>query len=177
MRKKTNSWSKKNLALIAKYEPVSILVSKYDKEEAIELLSGLDSHNYSITLVEKEIDDLWLRDTGPTFIYDQNNKKLGIDFNFNGWGEDQEHELDTKVASFICDKTNTPIISTDLVLEGGCFEIDGEGIAILTESCVLNDNRNPNFSKNEVEEELKYLLGLEKISRVKILQMDIQTFM
>ena len=162
---------KRDLALIAKtiakYEPVSILVSKYDKDEAIKLLDGLDSHNFTITLVEKEIDDLWLRDTGPTFVYGEDKKKYGIDFNFNGWGEDQEHRLDSKVASFISNRTKTSVINTDLVLEGGCFEIDGEGIAILTESCVLNDNRNPNLSKKEVEEELKYILGLKKIIWLK----------
>lgn len=162
---------KRNLSLIAKtiakYEPVSVLVSSYDKNKAIKLLDGLDSHNYPITLVEKEIDDLWLRDTGPTFVYNNKNEKLGVDLNFNGWGEDQEHELDSTVASFITKTTNTKTINTDLVLEGGCFEIDGEGLAIMSESCILNDNRNPNKSKKEVEEELKHLLGLEKIIWLK----------
>lgn len=162
---------KRNLSLIAKtiakYEPVSVLVSPYDKNKAIKLLDGLNSHNYPITLVEKEIDDLWLRDTGPTFVYNNKNEKLGVDFNFNGWGEDQEHELDSSVASFITKTTNTKTIKTNLVLEGGCFEIDGEGLAIMSESCILNDNRNPNKSKKEVEEELKYLLGLEKIIWLK----------
>ncbi|WP_108063558.1 agmatine deiminase family protein [Poseidonibacter lekithochrous] len=162
---------KRNLSLIAKtiakYEPVSVLVSPYDKNKAIKLLDVLNSHNYPITLVEKEIDDLWLRDTGPTFVYNNKNEKLGVDFNFNGWGEDQEHELDSTVASFITKTTNTKTIKTDLVLEGGCFEIDGEGLAIMSESCILNDNRNPNKSKQEVEEELKYLLGLEKIIWLK----------
>ncbi|NQY22705.1 MAG: agmatine deiminase family protein [Campylobacteraceae bacterium] len=162
---------KRNLALIAqtiaKYEPVSILVSKNDKNEAIELLAELPTPKYPITLFETEIDDLWLRDTAPTFVYNQDHKKFGIDFNFNGWGEDQEHELDSKVTSFICKKNNIPILNTALILEGGSFEIDGEGIAILTESSVLNDNRNPNWTKTEVEEELKYLLGLEKIIWLK----------
>ena len=162
---------KRNLALIAqtiaKYEPVSILVSKNDKNEAIELLAELPTPKYPITLFETEIDDLWLRDTAPTFVYNQDHKKFGIDFNFNGWGEDHEHELDSKVTSFICKKNNIPILNTALILEGGSFEIDGEGIAILTESSVLNDNRNPNWTKTEVEEELKYLLGLEKIIWLK----------
>ena len=162
---------KRNLALIAqtiaKYEPVSILVSKNDKNEAIELLAELPTPKNPITLFETEIDDLWLRDTAPTFVYNQDHKKFGIDFNFNGWGEDQEHELDSKVTSFICKKNNIPILNTALILEGGSFEIDGEGIAILTESSVLNDNRNPNWTKTEVEEELKYLLGLEKIIWLK----------
>ena len=162
---------KRNLALIAKtiakYEPVSILVSKYDKNEAIELLGDLDSHNYSITLVEKDIDDLWLRDTGPTFVYNKKNEKFGVDFNFNGWGEDQEHELDSTIAKSVCKKSNVKRIETDLILEGGCFEVDGEGLAIMSESCILNDNRNPNKSKKEVEKELKYFLGLEKIIWLK----------
>lgn len=162
---------KRNLVLIAKtiakYEPVSILVSPKDKNKAIKLLGDLESNNYPISLVEKEIDDLWLRDTGPTFVYNQKNEKFGIDFNFNGWGEDQEHELDSTVARFISNKTNTKRIESNLILEGGCFEIDGEGLAIMSESCILNDNRNPNKSKKEVEEELKHLLGLEKIIWLK----------
>jgi len=52
-------------------------------------------------------------------------------------------------------------------LEGGCFELDGQGTAIMTESCILNDNRNPNKGKAEVENELKKLLGLDKIIWLK----------
>jgi agmatine deiminase len=50
-----------------------------------------------------------------------------------------------------------------LVLEGGGIEVDGHGTAIITESCVLNENRNPGVSKAECERELKRVLGLEKI--------------
>lgn len=167
-------WSKKqipevkrNLALIAKtiakYEPVSILVSPDDRDEAISLLDGLDTHNFPIELIEFTIDDLWLRDTAPTFVKGSDGKKYGINFNFNGWGEKQEHTQDSKVANFITKRANATLKTTDLVLEGGCFEIDGHGTAILTKSCVLNDNRNPNMTKTEVEEELKVLLGLKKI--------------
>lgn len=52
---------------------------------------------------------------------------------------------------------------TDLVLEGGGIEVDGEGTAIITESCVLNENRNPGKSKKDVEAKLADLLGLKKI--------------
>jgi len=162
---------KKDLALlaktIAKYEPVSILVNPKDKNEALKLLGGLEKHNYPIKLIEVPIDDLWLRDTAPTFVYDEAGKKIAIDFNFNGWGDKQEHHYDAKIAKFIAVKAGVFRIVSELVLEGGSFEIDGEGTAILTESSVLNDNRNPDFSKQEVEEELKALLGLEKIIWLK----------
>lgn len=49
------------------------------------------------------------------------------------------------------------------MLEGGGIEVNGHGTAIITESCVLNSNRNPGVSKTDCESELKRLLGLEKI--------------
>jgi len=158
---------KKNLALIAKtiakYEPVSILVSPDDYQQALFLLGGLDSHNFPIKLIKFELDDLWLRDTGPTFVIGDNREKVAIDFNFNGWGNKQEHSRDAKVAKFIAKQSEAIIKRTNLVLEGGCFEIDGNGTAILTKSCVLNNNRNPQLSQHQVEQELKALLGLRKI--------------
>ena len=158
---------KRNLAAIAKtiakYEPVSMLVSPDDYDEAIYLLEGLDSQNYPIELIEFITDDLWLRDTGPTFVRGSDGQKYGINFNFNGWGNKQEHTQDAKVANFVTNTANATIQTTDLVLEGGCFEVDGRGTAILTKSCVLNNNRNPHISQVEVEEELEFLLGLKKI--------------
>jgi len=154
-----------NLALIArtiaKYEPLSILVREEDYETALALIGT--GHAYPVRLIISNLNDFWLRDTGPTFVLNEKGEKAGIDFNFNGWGEDQIHHHDAKVAGFINTQLNVPTLNTDLILEGGCFEVDGEGMAILTESCVLNDNRNPNKTKAEVESELKRLLGLKKI--------------
>ena len=158
---------KRNLALItktiAKYEPVSMLVSPHDYDEAISLLDGLKTHQFPITLIPFVTDDLWLRDTAPTFVKGSDGKKYGINFNFNGWGEKQTYAQDAKVADFITKKANAIPITTDLILEGGCFEIDGHGTAIMTKSCILNDNRNPDMSQIMVEKELKSLLGLKKI--------------
>lgn len=157
---------KKNLALIAntiaKYEPVSVLVSPRDYQEAAKLMN-IQNSPYPISLVEFDVDDLWLRDTAPTFVKNAQGEKVAINFNFNGWGNKQEHALDKQVASFIAKQSNVKSYQSALVLEGGCFEIDGEGTAILTESCVINDNRNPLLNKIEIENELKRLLGLKKI--------------
>ncbi len=158
---------KKNLALIArtiaKYEPVTMLVSPSDYRQAMNLLGGLDNHNHPIRLIKFTTDDLWLRDTGPTFVITNDHRKKGINFNFNGWGEKQEHTYDSKVADFITQTAKATIKNTLLTLEGGCFEVDGHGTAILTKSCVLNNNRNPYLSQPQVEKELKSLLGLKKI--------------
>jgi agmatine deiminase len=158
---------KRNLVLIVKtiaqYEPVSILVSKHDHNEAVRMFGDLTSHHFPIELVNFATDDLWLRDTAPTFVKGSDDKKYAIDFNFNGWGEKQEHFQDSKVAGFIAQKSNAILRKTNIVLEGGCFEDDGHGTAILTKSCVINNNRNPHLNQGQIEKELKSLLGLRKI--------------
>ncbi len=162
---------RQNLALIAimiaKYEPVFMLVRPQDHALAVELLGGLTNHNYPIELIEFQMNDLWMRDTAPIFVLDAQGNKAAIDFNFNGWGESQAYDLDAKIASFVAQQTQTRKIRSSLTLEGGCFEVDGQGTAIMTESCILNQNRNPNRSKVAVEAELKQLLGLEKIIWLK----------
>lgn len=160
--------------LVAKYEPVSMLVREQDYDLALDLLDGLETHNYPIELNEFNMNDLWMRDTGPAFVINEKGQKAAINFNFNGWGEDQTYEYDAKVADFVAKKAGVKSIQSSLVLEGGCFEVDGQGTAIMTESCILNDNRNPDRSKQEVEAELKELLGLDKIIWLKgIMNKDI----
>lgn len=158
---------KRNLVLIAKtiakYEPVSVLVSPDDFDEAKSLFGDLSAHNFSIELVKFKTNDLWLRDTGPTFVKGSDSHKYGINFNFNGWGEKQVYKLDSKVADFITNKVEGVVKKSNLTLEGGCIEVDGAGTAIMTKSCIINDNRNPNISQKAIENELKQLLGLKKI--------------
>ena len=142
---------------IAKYEPVSMLVRQSDLPLAKQLMGS------KVELIVCQLDDLWMRDTGPVFIMTENGDKAGVDFNFNGWGEKQEFDQDAKIAAFVTQNAGVRRIQTELILEGGGIEVDGHGTAIITESCVLNENRNPGVSKIQCERELKRLLGLEKI--------------
>ncbi|MEB4615860.1 agmatine deiminase family protein [Leucobacter sp. M11] len=139
-------------ATIARYEPVRALVNPGEGFTPIA----------NVEYVTHPIDDLWIRDTGPTFIR-TGTGTLGVDFNFNGWGNRQEHAADAAVAAGVCDLVGSDRVDTELVLEGGALEIDGEGTAIITESCVLNDNRNPGWSKADVEAELWRTLGIERV--------------
>ncbi|HHL2826224.1 TPA: agmatine/peptidylarginine deiminase [Citrobacter murliniae] len=152
---------RENLATIAKtiaaFEPVNMLVREEDSDLAARLCGS------TVNLLIHPIDDLWIRDTGPVFVNNSSGELGGIGFNFNGWGDKQEHARDAEVAEFVTDYTRAAFIRSSLVLEGGGIEVDGEGTAIITESCVINPNRNPGVSKAECERELKHLLGLEKI--------------
>ncbi|WP_020559514.1 agmatine deiminase family protein [Thiofilum flexile] len=155
--------TRRSLALIAttiaKYEPVSLLVRESERAMAEELIQA----NPKISLVTCPINDLWIRDTGSTFVVNDQNQKAAVNFNFNGWGNKQEHKLDAKVAAFVAQKAGVKALNTSLIMEGGCIEVDGHGTAIITESCVLNKNRNPKVSKAQFEDLLMPLLGLDKI--------------
>ena len=142
---------------IAAYEPVHMLVREADHDTASRLC------NNKVQLIVQDIDDLWMRDTGPVFVKSSSGQLAGVDFNFNGWGNKQEHEADAAVAAFVCEHSGVARLQTKLVLEGGGIEVDGHGTAIITESCVLNPNRNPGASKAACEAELKRLLGISKV--------------
>ena len=142
---------------IVAYEPVNMLVNESDFALAKQKLDA------RVKLIVAPVDDLWMRDTGPVFVVNANGEKAGVNFNFNGWGLKQTFANDKKVAGFVTQQAGVRMLSTKLVLEGGGIEVDGKGTAIITESCVLNPNRNPGLSKADCETELKKLLGIRKI--------------
>lgn len=152
---------RQNLATVAKaiaqYEPVMMLVRPEERKLANKLCGD------KVTLIDSPLDDLWIRDTGPTFVLNAQQQLGAVDLNFNGWGEKQDYDDDATVAEFIARRSQAKRLTTDIVGEGGGIEVDGAGTAIITESCFVNDNRNPDVPKAEIESELKRLLGLKKI--------------
>ena len=81
--------------------------------------------------------------------------------------EKQAFGQDAKIAQWMTQQIGVKSLPSDLILEGGAIEVDGQGTAIISESCVLNNNRNPTVSKAQCEDELMSLLGLEKIIWLK----------
>nr|WP_230405217.1 agmatine deiminase family protein [Undibacterium rugosum] len=158
---KLYSAAQDNLASIARaisqYETVHMLVREEDYETAARKCGN------AVKLVVQPLDDLWMRDTGPVFVKNTQGKLAAVNFNFNGWGKKQEYDRDAQVADVVRRRAGAKLLRSGLVLEGGGIEVDGEGTAIITESCVLNPNRNPGISKAQCEAELRQLLGLKKI--------------
>ncbi|WFU67196.1 agmatine deiminase family protein [Bradyrhizobium brasilense] len=152
---------RENLALVAKeiaaHEPVNMLVRKEDYDIAARLCGP------RVNLVVQPLDDIWIRDTGPVFVTNPSGQLGAVGFNFNGWGGKQRHAHDAKIAERVAELAQAEFIKAGPKLEGGGIEVDGEGTAIITKSCVLNDNRNPGLTKDECEAELFRLLGLQEI--------------
>ena len=148
---------------VAGFEPVTMLVNPAAMGRAEGLRASM-VNAARIELVSAALDDLWLRDTGPVFVRRINSSELlAVDFNFNGWGGKQAHRNDASVSAWIARRSDTPSVKSALVLEGGGLEVDGEGTAIVKESCVLNANRNPGRDRAGVERLLRDTLGLTKI--------------
>ena len=143
---------------IAKYQPVTVLCRPAQLAQA---KSKCGTRN--IRFISVALDDIWMRDYGGCFVVDEQGGRGLVDFNFNGWGNKQAHANDTLVADELSYQTNATYISSQLTGEGGGIEIDGFGTAIITESCWVNSNRNPGWTRAQIEAELKANLGLRKI--------------
>ncbi|MEO1042427.1 MAG: agmatine deiminase family protein [Pseudomonadota bacterium] len=142
---------------IAAFEPVSMLADKSHHARA-RRLCGPD-----VELVDIATDDMWSRDSGPVFVRNGQGEKAVVDFNFNGWGGKQTHDQDHAVAKAVADRLGLTVFNSGLVGEGGGIEYDGDGTLILTESCWVNDNRNPGLTRDEIERDLKELLGVQTV--------------
>ncbi|MET9519913.1 agmatine deiminase family protein [Streptomyces sp. NPDC002994] len=141
------------------YEPVTVVCGPGQSAGARELL-GPD-----IELVERELDDAWMRDIGPTFVKDDETGELAaVDWVFNGWGAQDwaTWEHDSKIAGMIADIAGVATLSSPLVNEGGGIHVDGEGTVLLTETVQLGPERNPQWTREQVEAEIHAKLGTTK---------------
>lgn len=135
-------------------------------------LKLLDSIKKNIHIVLCDNDDAWARDTGATIVVGRDscrNLRRGISWKFNGWGGDYNglyahYENDQLVARKMCEALNIPCDELpDFVLEGGSIHVDGEGTLITTEECLLSPGRNPDMSREDIENVLMKRLGVSKI--------------
>ena len=149
-------------AAIAVSEPVTMAVSHRQFEHARNVLPP------GVRVVEMTTDDAWVRDSGPTFVIDDAGGRRGVDWHFNAWGGLEgglypEWHDDDLVARKILEIEGADRYRAPIVLEGGSIHVDGEGTCLTTEECLLNHNRNPALSREQIEEQLRAHLGVEKI--------------
>jgi agmatine deiminase len=144
-------------AAIVEHEPVSMLVQAKHQALAARLCGP------KVKLVDVQTDDMWARDSGPVFLRNHEGQIAALDLNFNGWGGKQQHRLDKQVSASVAKQLGCPYFRSEITGEGGGLEYDGDGTLLLTESCWLNDNRNPGWTREEIEAELKVSLGVEKL--------------
>lgn len=143
---------------IARFEPLTLFADPDDAEDARRRCGP------SINVVALPLDDSWLRDSAPTVLVDSQGRRAAAGFTFNAWGGKYlPHDRDAAHAARIAQWADFPLYKSPLVAEGGAFLSDGEGTLITAETCILNPNRNPGWSKAEADAELRAMLGVEKV--------------
>ena len=144
--------------VISSFEPVSMVVHPRDREMAQAVLGN------DIECVEIPIDDGWFRDNGPNFLITDHGDVAAACFAFNAWGGNYEpFDDDAQAGPRLLSQLGLRMFQSGMTAEGGGITVDGEGTLITTETCFLNPNRNPGWSKDEVEAELCRMLGVTKV--------------
>jgi agmatine deiminase len=138
-------------------EEVRLVAADAEAAEAARSMSG-----GMFTVVEQRFGDIWLRDTGPIIL--KNRRGLcAACFQFNGWGYKYTLEGDEDVAMGLATSAGIDAQSHDWVFEGGALDVDGTGLAVTTEQCLLNPNRNRGMPREQVEARLRDDLGISRL--------------
>jgi agmatine deiminase len=112
-------------------------------------------------------NDAWCRDHGPNYVFRQQEgirEKIILNWEFNAWGEKyanyhEDNDVPVKIAAL----QQLPLVSPAMILEGGSIDVNGKGLVLTSEACLLNPNRNPTLSREQIEQNLRQYLGIEKV--------------
>jgi agmatine deiminase len=144
---------------VAAFEPVTMIANAGPDSESARAACG-----EGVEIVQLPLDDSWLRDCGPIYSYGESGERIAVHFRFNAWGERfSPWDRDAAVGRLIAERLNDEVHEAPLVLEGGSILTDGEGTLLTTEQCLLNPNRNPSLSREQIEDELRAQLGVQRI--------------
>jgi agmatine deiminase len=141
---------------ISQFEPVVMLASGAAATVARAQLGR------AVEIWDIPTDDLWCRDSGPTFVKNIKGELAVAHIQFNGWGKKQPHRNDARIAAMIAKRLGLPLLATGLVGEQGGIEHDGAGTLLAHASCWVNPNRNKGNAAT-IGKLLNGALGGEKI--------------
>ncbi len=151
------------MAALAPHEIVNLLV---DDEETAQTVRRRCRFSGAANICCHQIRtvDSWIRDYGPNFIANDKGGLAYNDWKFNAWGNKYEElKQDDSIPARLESLLNVPRFEPGIVMEGGSLEVNGAGCVLTTEQCLLNPNRNPHLTKDELEQHLKNYLGVEKV--------------
>ncbi len=174
---KEESWPGKiesvfaSYSLFVKYLSLSEKVRINVEDEAMKASASKHLHNADVAWNNIEFyfnptNDAWCRDHGPAFIINPKSeqKKAVIDWDYNAWGNKYPpYDKDDVVPTLIAQRFDLPVFYPRIVMEGGSVEFNGKGSLLTSKSCLLNKNRNPHLSQNQIENYLINYYGVEQI--------------
>ena len=152
-------------ATISRYETVRLNVAGPLQAAARRLLNRAKADLARVEIFDHATDDAWCRDHGPIFVKSARTGEVALtDWQFNAWGgKYPKFNDDNQVPSRVAGVLRLRHFKNPMVLEGGSIDVNGEGLMLTTEACLLNKNRNPQLTRGQIEQALRDFLGVHTI--------------
>jgi agmatine deiminase len=153
------------VAKISRYEDVRINIAKPLQPRARSLIERAKADFARVTFFDHPTNDTWCRDHGPIFVKHARTGEVALtDWIYNAWGgKYPPFDSDDAIPEKISCALGLQRFARKMVLEGGSIDVNGVGLLLTTEACLLNKNRNPALTKREIEEALREMLGVRTI--------------
>ncbi len=152
-------------ALISRFEAVCINAARPLHARIRLLLRQAKADPGRVTLFAHPTDDAWCRDHGPIFVKHGRTSEVALtDWEFNAWGEKYprwrlDNAIPERTARALCLRR----FAQNMVLEGGSIDVNGSGLLLTTEACLLHSNRNPSLTRGEIEQNIRAAFGVRTI--------------
>lgn len=160
-------------------EGMALLHTHFKKHITFAQNETFKSYNqqYGLHIVRVPTNDTWARDFGGISVEAEGGIAL-FDFVFNGWGLKYPANYDNQITqNIVCEAfknthlsplvkrifSSYRLIKTNMILEGGSIESNGAGVLLTNTQCLLEKNRNPHLSQDEIESKLKEYFGLDSV--------------
>lgn len=153
------------VAQISRFEPVRINCAAKLQPRAKRLCAAAGADMTQVTFHHHPTNDAWCRDHGPIFVKNDRTGEVAVtDWVHNAWGgKYPPYDLDNRIPQRIAQKLKLRRFENDMVLEGGSIDVNGQGLLLTSEQCLLNKNRNPHLSRRAIEQNLKDYLGVQRV--------------
>ena len=147
--------------LLAPHEEVNILAAGDAARQASERVG----HLANVVLHDLPTNDCWMRDHGPTFLKSNRGEPpVLVDWGYNAWGgKYPPFDEDNRVPERLAQRLGRRRFEPGIILEGGSIDINGQGSVLVTEQCLLNPNRNPQLSREQIEQYLADYLACRHV--------------
>lgn len=151
---------------LSRVERVRILVQGPRVEaQARKVLEKAGAQMDAVEFLSCPTNRVWTRDFGPIFVRNRRGEVALTAWRFNAWAKYDDWQLDSKVPAFAAKRLKLPVYSPEMVLEGGSIDVNGQGLLLTTEECLLSpiQARNPEMSRRDIEHKLREFLGADRV--------------
>jgi agmatine deiminase len=151
---------------LAQVERVRILIQDRASEEAARRILRKSGANLdAVEFFHAPTDRGWTRDYGPLFVRNRAGEVALTNWRFNAWAKYDDWRNDAAIPGVLTGALKLRAWEPGLVLEGGSIDVNGKGLLLSTEECLLSpvQARNPQLNRRQIERALCDYLGARQI--------------